>query len=203
MQEGLITMRSAGIWGNMPFAVWITGLPGSGKSTIAKNLASVLKKKRIDVKYLNLDMLRKTIAAGPKYTDRERDFTYKKFADIGFGSYNKGRNVLFDATAHKQKYRDYARKQMQNFYEVYIKCPLEICMERETKRKQGLVKAQIYTKALRRLMSGKREKGLGEVVGIDVQYEIPKNAEMTIDSEKTSPKQAAEKIIRMVLPNAR
>ena len=62
----------------MSFAIWITGLPGSGKSTIAKELA-----KKINVEILRLDEFRTELVPDPKFTDEERSFVYKKMAEKG------------------------------------------------------------------------------------------------------------------------
>lgn len=155
----------------MPFAVWITGLPGSGKSTIAKGLIKILKSQKIKFEYLSMDKLREKIVKDPTYASKERDLAYKKLTQIGIKKIKQNKNIIFDATAHKRKYRNYARKKIKNFVEVYIRCPLKICIERESKRKQGLVTADLYKKALERKNKGTKYKGLGKVIGIDVPYE--------------------------------
>ena len=73
----------------MPFAIWITGLPGSGKSTIAKELA-----KKIDAEILRLDEFRKKLVPNPKFTYEERTFVYTKLAEKG-GKLSKKKNIIF------------------------------------------------------------------------------------------------------------
>ncbi len=175
----------------MPFAIWITGLPGSGKSTIAKKLMKDLK----NTDYLRLDEIRKKYIKDPKFTDEEREKIYAKFVDEGVSSIIKGKNVLFDATGHKLAWRQDARKKIENFIEVRVDCSLQGCINRETARTGGLVTANLYNKSLERKKTGKLFEGVGQVVGVDVPYEENKNAEIVIDSEKLGPKEAAGKIL--------
>jgi len=171
----------------MPFAIWITGLPGSGKSTIAKELIKGLP----DTEYLRLDEIRKKFTSEPEFTDEGRDAVYDKLVEEGLKAISSGRNVVYDATAHKLKWRNAARKKIGNFLEAHIDCPVETCIKRESQRKDGLVLADLYKKALERKRTGRQFEGLGEVVGVDVPYEKNSNAEMTIDSSKRSPEEAA------------
>ena len=178
----------------MAFAVWITGLPGSGKSTIAKELVKHLK----NAEYLRLDEMRKYFIKEPKFNDEEREFVYSKFIDEGKSIVASGKNVVFDATAHKLKWRNEARSMIRNFIEVNIKCPLDVCIERESKRGEGLVLANLYRKALERKSAGKMFEGLGQVVGIDVPFEENGNVEIEIESEKLGPKEAAAAIFNEI-----
>ncbi len=59
------------------FCIWLTGIPGSGKSTIAKELADELKKKNISVQILRLDEIRKVVTPNPDYSEKERDIVYR------------------------------------------------------------------------------------------------------------------------------
>ena len=175
----------------MAFAIWITGLPGSGKSTIAKELMKSLK----NTDYLRLDEIRRKYIREPKFTDEEREKVYSKFTDEGVSSVKKGKNVIFDATGHKLVWRNEARKKIKDFIEVYVKCTLQGCIDRETAREGGLVTANLYKKSLERKKTGKIFEGVGQVVGVDVPYEENKNAEIVIDSEEMGPKEAADKIL--------
>lgn len=174
----------------MAFAVWITGLPGSGKSSIAKELAALLG----DVEYLRLDELRKKYVREPKFTDDERDTVYRKFVEDASSIVRKGKNVILDATAYKLTWRDEARKTIKDFLEVYVSCPVERCADRESKRKEGLVTSELYRKALERKRSGKQFEGLGQVVGVDVDFQVNVNAEVKVDSGILEPKEAARVI---------
>jgi predicted kinase len=90
----------------MAFAVWITGLPGSGKSTIAEELT----KKLPGAIYLRLDAIRKQFIKDPVFTDDERERTYQLFSAEGERLVDEGKSVIYDATAHKRAWRDDARR---------------------------------------------------------------------------------------------
>jgi len=131
----------------MAFAVWFTGLPGSGKTAVASRAAAILRKKGIDVKILQLDEIRRVLTPIPKYTDEERDIVYASLAYLAKLLAECGVNVFIDATANRRKYRDTARKMIPQFAEVYIRCSLEVCMEREARRKAAFSPKGIYRKS--------------------------------------------------------
>ncbi len=168
----------------MAFAVWFTGLPGSGKTAIASRTAAILKQKGIDVKILQLDEIRRVLTPTPKYTDEERDIVYASLGYMAKLLTECGVNVFIDATANRRKYRDTARRIIPRFAEVFIRCPLEVCMEREARRKAVFSPKGIYKKAA----------GAGATVpGVNVPYEEPLNPEIIIDSDKMMPDEAARK----------
>ena len=161
------------------FAIWLTGLPSSGKSTLANLLAKQLNKPGVQVKVLDSDELRKILTPKPTYSPQERDWFYKVLAHIGYLLTDAGVNVIFAATANKRSYRTRARKLFKNFLEVYVQCPLETCMKRDTK---GL-----YAKAK-----------TGQTItmpGLQDSYEIPKNPEVTVETNRQSPDESIQKII--------
>jgi len=180
------------------WAVWLTGLPGSGKTTIANELIKKFEQDKIKVEYLRMDEIRKILTPQKEYTEKERDYAYRALVSIGKFLTDNGINVLIDATAHKKVWRELARKLIQNFVEVYVKCPFEICITRETRRKDNLIVRNLYKKALERMKSGKRIVGLGEVIGVDVDYEEPEKPELTIESDKLGPKESSEKILQFL-----
>lgn len=171
------------------FCVWLTGIPGSGKSSIAKELANELNKKNINVEILRLDAIRKIITPIPKYTDEERDIVYRALSYMAFLLYKNKIPVIIDATANKREYRNLARNLIKNFYEVYVKCSLNTAMEREKTRIQNLVQKNLYEKA---------KEGKILLPGFNVPYEESENPELIIDSEKTSPKDAALEIVKIL-----
>ena len=142
-----------------------------------------------------MDEIRKKFVKRPKFTAEEREFVYRAFAEEGIKILKRDKNVIYDATAHRLKWRSFARGRIEEFLEVHVKCPLDICVKRESKRKSSFVIADLYRKALERKKTGKVFEGLGEVVGVDVPYEENKDAELVIYSEKVAADEAANLIV--------
>jgi adenylylsulfate kinase len=172
--------------GTQGWAAWFTGLPGSGKSKLSRLVCDLLESDGIPCERIELDAIRKTYVQHPQYTDAERDFVYEKLADHAAERVQTGINVIIDATAHKRAYREKAREKIDRFIEVMVRCPLSICIERESRRKKGLVAAQMYQRALERKEKGTRFEDLGEVIGVDIPYEENPDAEIIVDSSKGS-----------------
>lgn len=175
------------------WCVWITGLPGSGKSTIARLLFKKLKHLGVHAYILSSDELRRVMTPNPKYTEEERDMVYATLVYIAKILTENGVNVIIDATGNRRRYRDEARRLIPRFMEAYLRCPLEVCIARESKRGLDFYGAPggIYARALR-----------GEsrtVPGIGAPYEEPINPEVTVDSDKLSPGECAERILEVIL----
>lgn len=183
----------------MPWLIYITGLPGSGKSTVAQALLKLLASQNIEATHLRLDEVRKEIVPKPHYTEEEREVVYQAYAKRGLKLIQNGHNVILDATAHRKKWRDCLRTQVKNFLEVYLRCDLKTCIKNESHRKDGLVMANIYKKALDRKKTGRHFPGLGEVIGVDVPYEENDQAEIKIESDKISAKEAAKRIFDVLI----
>lgn len=174
------------------WCVWVTGLPGSGKSVVAKMLITLLKKRGINAQLLSSDALRRVMTPKPKYTLDERDAVYATLIYIARLLTENGVNVVIDATGNLRRYRENARAQIPKFIEAYLECPLEVCMERESKRKDTrLAPRKIYEKAL---------KGKAPTVpGIGQPYEEPLNPEVKVDSASVSPLECAKKIMAVIV----
>ncbi|MEM2341922.1 MAG: adenylyl-sulfate kinase [Candidatus Bathyarchaeia archaeon] len=175
------------------WCIWITGLPGSGKSTIAYLLADKLKLMGINVQIVSSDALRKIITPNPKYTEEERDIVYGTLVYIAKLLTDNGVNVIIDATGNRRKYRDHARQAISRFMEVYVKCPLEVCIEREKKRGINFYGApkDIYAKAL---------KGESKTVpGLGAPYEEPLNPEVIVETDKLSPEECVKKVLEVIM----
>jgi adenylylsulfate kinase len=166
----------------MAWVAWFTGLPGCGKTTIAKLVKSNLAENSIDVKILQLDEIRKSITPKPQYTEEERDIVYASLAYMAKLLSETGVNVIVDATANKRSYRDRARELIPDFKEVFIRAPLKVCMDREIKRKAEFSPMNIYKKA-----AGEN----AAVPGVNVEYEEPKDPEIEVDTAKMDPDQSA------------
>jgi len=144
-----------------------------------------------------MDSIRKKIFPEPTYSDQERDAAYRSFVLMGSLLSTSGVLVLLDAVGHKKVWRDLAREECPKFVEVYVKCPIEICIQRETNRPADPdgVRARLYRDALDRLKSGKRIEGLGKVPGVDEPFEESDSPEIVIDSSKELPEILADRVI--------
>lgn len=161
------------------WAVWLTGLPASGKSSIAGELARRLRHRGEVVEVLESDVLRQRLTPTPTYSDAERDLFYGAVAWMGVLLSRHGVGVIFDATANRRRYRDAARRQITQFMEVWVRCPIELCRQRDRKG--------IYAAA---------EKGQADTVpGATVAYEVNEAAELVVDADRVSPGEAAERIV--------
>ncbi len=133
-------------------------------------------------------MFRPYIEAGvPTYLSRpwsSRLRDLDEMLDLAAKNVQNGINVIIDASAHKRLYREYARKKIKRFVEVWIKCPLSVCIKRESKRKKGHIVSQMYLRALERKQKGSKFEGLGKVIGVDIPHEENPSAEIIIDSSK-------------------
>lgn len=186
----------------MAWVIWLTGCPGSGKTSVARELCALLDG---DYELLRLDEFRKKIVPEPNYTEDEREIIYNAVGVMAAFLAKHNINVIVDATAHRKKWRDRARNHIDDFYEVYIKCPLDICMERESQRVDNLIVSEMYKKAIKR--KEKLDKGepvekseVGEVIGVDVPYEEPETPELVIESDKVTPEEGALQIYDMLYP---
>lgn len=161
------------------FAVWITGLPASGKSTVTKALTAQLKEFGIDPAVLESDELRKILTPEPRYDEKERERFYSQMNYIGALLARHGVPVIFDATANRRVWRDAARHNIAHFLEVYVDSPIEVCMARDPKG--------IY----RHGQGGQTST----VPGLQAEYEPPVNPDVVIDGDHEAPDSAARRII--------
>ncbi len=166
------------------FALWITGLPGSGKSTIAHEVI----KQRKDIKILRLDRIRRFITPKPTYTEEERNIVYRSLVYMAKLLTEEGLNVIIDATGNRGIWREEARELIDNFALIYIRCPLEICIQREMIRDDKISPKEIYAEKIKE----------GKVPGINVPYEEPINPDLILDSDQLSIEESAEKILTLI-----
>ncbi|MDQ7835224.1 MAG: adenylyl-sulfate kinase [Humidesulfovibrio sp.] len=179
------------------WALWFTGLPGSGKSTIARAVHTELVGQGRDVALLVMDERRKSYFPKPAYTEEERKVAYSLIAHEAAELAAQGMGVILDATGHRLSVRQEARALIPRFAEVYVNCPLPEAMRREAVRGQAhprgyAVTPGMYQKALMRRRTGQEVPGLGEVVGVDVPFEVDPEAECVLDAMQPVPENAAQ-----------
>lgn len=176
------------------WAVWFTGLPGCGKSSLAKAVAEVLVQRGTPVVHLEMDARRKEYFPEPTYSAEERAAAYERFIQEATELVDEGHGVLMDGTAHRLALRSEARSRIRRFAEVHVHCPLDVAMARERERPEGLVKAGLYEKALDRQRSGRQYPGLGQVIGVDVPFEADPGAECVVDGAALTIDQARDQV---------
>ncbi|HWV46087.1 MAG TPA: adenylyl-sulfate kinase [Nitrospira sp.] len=164
------------------FAIWLTGLPASGKSTIVAALKPQLEAMGLSVEVLESDAVRRTLTPSPTYSQLERDLFYRALAFTGAKLVLHGVTVIFDATANRRAYRDFARCLITKFIEVWVECPLELAMQRD------------YKGTYQRGQRGESST----VPGLQEPYEAPLNPEVRIDTTKMNANEAAEMIVKLV-----
>ena len=172
----------------MSWAIWITGLPGSGKSAIARAAAAELAARGEPVQILELDVLRRTLTPSPTYEAAEREAVYHALVAIARALTRAGQPVIIDATAHRRAWRDLARAGLADFAEVQLECPLEVARERERTRPAGHHPRAIYARA--------GHPG-STVPGVDVAYEPAMCPELTIDTTRETVESAGAKVAEL------
>ena len=158
--------------------VWFTGLPSSGKSTIARILERQFRDWNLKVELLDGDVIRTNLSKGLSFSKEDRDANIKR---IGFVCHLLSRNevvAIASAISPYREVRDYNRRMIGNFVEVYVKASVEECEKRDVK---GL-----YKKA--------RAGEIKGFTGVDDPYEEPLHPEVICDTENETPEQSAQKV---------
>lgn len=161
------------------FTLWFTGLSGAGKTTLARGAEAILRERGMKVEVLDGDIIRQNLSKGLGFSKEDRDANIKR---IGFVCKLLTRNgvvAVGSAISPYRAVRDFVRQEIGNFVEVYVKCPLDILIERDVK---GL-----YKKAL----SGE----IKNFTGISDPYEEPLNPEVVVDTSLERPEESIAKII--------
>jgi adenylylsulfate kinase len=162
------------------FAVWLTGLPSSGKSTLARGLSRLLMKRGEPAQILDSDDLRPKLTPSPTYSSEERNWFYDVVTFIARILTDNGVNVIIAATASSRAYRDAARHGIRRFAEVYVACPPELCRERDSKGLwERAAKGEITT-----------------LPGVGTPYEPPESPEVQVNTADVSAEDGSRLILQ-------
>lgn len=172
------------IFGHGACAVWLTGLSGSGKSTIAQEVEKRLTEKGIHSFVLDGDNVRDGLNADLGFSEKDRRENIRRISEVSLLFTQAGMVVLTAFISPFEKDRQKARSLFEKgkFFEVFVRCPLELCEARDPKK--------LYARA--------REGAIREFTGIDSPYEEPENPELILDTEKFTPDDCAARIVGML-----
>jgi adenylylsulfate kinase len=124
-------VRSDGGW-----AIWITGRPGSGKTTIARRVAEALAERGVTARIVDAAAIRPLVP--PMETTRREDLVHRAVVCLAKLLVEAGVAVVVDATGQQRRWRDLARQLIRRFAEIQLVCPPEICAERQQAARWGL-----------------------------------------------------------------
>ncbi len=163
--------------------IWFTGLSGSGKSTIAHALEAELRRQGYGLEILDGDIVRTNLTKGLGFSREDRDENIRR---IGFVSHLLTRNgviVLVSAISPYRDIRDEVRERIDDFVEVYVDAPLEVCEGRDVK---GLYK---------RARAGE----IKQFTGIDDPYEPPLNPEVHCHTDAETVEESVAKVMAKLM----
>jgi adenylyl-sulfate kinase len=148
--------------------IWFTGLSGSGKSTLSEALTRHFLARGRNVEVLDGDEVRTHLSKGLGFSREDRDTNIKRIAYVARLLTRNGVLCISAAIAPYSEARTWAREQIGNFVEVYVKCPLEVCRQRDVKGLYKLVD----------------EGKIQHFTGVDDPYEEPENPDLVVETHK-------------------
>lgn len=165
------------------FTIWFTGLSGAGKSTLSEAIERRLKQRGYKVEILDGDIVRTHLSKGLGFSREDRDTNIKR---IAFVCSLLTRNDVICISAAISPYREaraWARNEIKNFVEIYIKCPIDVCRKRDVKGLYKLVD----------------EGKITGFTGVDDPYEEPENPELVIETDKETQEESVTHILTRLI----
>jgi len=157
------------------FTVWLTGLPCSGKSTVARHLARKFLRRGRRVEVLDGDLVRQSLSYGLGFGREDRDRNIQRVAFVANLLARNGVVVIVAVVSPYRAARDEARRSLRRFFEVHVDCPISECERRDVKG--------MYKRA--------RAGELRGFTGVDDPYEVPLNPDLVISTSLQSSAESA------------
>ncbi|MEM4325614.1 MAG: adenylyl-sulfate kinase [Candidatus Nitrosocaldaceae archaeon] len=161
------------------FTIWLTGLSGSGKTTIAKELQKKLLMLGYKAELLDGDEVRRNLSPDLGFSKEDREIHARRVVYISKLLARNGIISIVSLISPYRAFRAYAREELKDFVEVYVRCSIDTCIKRDPK---GL-----YRKAL----NGE----IQDMTGIQDPYEEPLNPEVTVDTDRQSIDECVDTIL--------
>jgi adenylyl-sulfate kinase len=162
--------------------LWFTGLPCSGKSAVADRAAEILKERGYKVERLDGDVVRQDLTRDLGFSKADRDENIRRVTFVSKLLTRNGVIVLTSFISPYIEVRARARREIGSFIEVYTKCPLEICIQRDTKG--------MYKKAI----AGQ----IKEFTGISDPYEEPARPELLLETDKETLEESTARVLTVL-----
>ena len=163
------------------FTVWFTGLSGAGKSTVARIVADELRRRGARVELLAGGEFRQNISQGLGFSREDRIANVRRIGYVAKLLARNGIAVITTAVSPDHVARDECRREIGDFLEVYVQCPLDVCEARDPK---GL-----YSRA---------RLGELDVAGIGHSYEPPLHPDVVLDSAIAPPEKLAGQVLAAI-----
>ncbi|MGM0576697.1 MAG: adenylyl-sulfate kinase [Myxococcota bacterium] len=162
--------------------VWLTGVPASGKTTVARHVRDALRERDVAVVWLDSDDMRRAITPAPTYTREERDHFYAILGHVARLAADGGAVALVSATAPRRAHRDAVREAVPHFVEVWVRCDPDTARERDPKGLYALAdRGEITT-----------------LPGAGATYEEPRAPELILDAASEPPTPLAARVMERV-----
>lgn len=161
------------------FTVWLTGLPCSGKSTLAASLADELRGLGHPVEVLDGDVVRENLSRGLGFSRKDRDINVLRIAFVAQLLSRNGVAVVVAAVSPYRETREEARRRIGDFCEVHVDCPVEECARRDVKG--------MYAKA--------RAGEIRDFTGVDDPYEPPTQSDVTVRTLDETVRESLDQIL--------
>lgn len=174
------------ITGSVPAVFWMSGLSGSGKSTVAVQFERRMTEEGCAAFMIDGDTVRTGLCEGLGFSTEDRHENLRRIAHLAKTMAAAGLTVVVCTISPDKQSRDTARKiisETADFYEVYVKASVEVCAARDPK---GLYK---------RAFAGE----IANFTGVSAPYEIPENADIVLDTADHTAEECAEQLVRAAL----
>lgn len=160
------------------FTLWFTGLSGAGKSTLSEAVARYLRQYGRNVEILDGDEVRTHLSKGLGFSREDRDTNIKRIAFVCGLLTRNGVICISAAISPYREAREWAREHIGNFVEVYVKCPLDVCRQRDVKGLYKLVD----------------EGKIKNFTGVDDPYEEPTQPELIIETANETLEESVQRL---------